>query len=59
MKIIAVTILCIIVLVQYVVGVKSSIKEGTGCLGVVMFTLFTAFLLALFYFAGVFNFNNV
>ena len=59
MKIIAVAILCIILVMQYVVGVTISIRKGIGCLGVMMFTLLTIFLIVVFYFAGVFNFNNV
>lgn len=55
-KAIAAVILCIIVLVQYYVGIRSSIKEKLGCLGVVMFTAWTLFLLSLFWHAGVFDF---
>ena len=57
MKTISVVILCIIVLVQYVAGVRSSIRSKAGCLGAVLFTVWTAFLLLLFWFAGVFDFK--
>ena len=56
-KVIAAVILCIIVLVQFVIGVRTSVKEKLGCLGVSLFTLWTIGLLTLFWFAGVFDFN--
>lgn len=55
-KIVAVTFLCIIVLVQWLIGIRNSIKKGLGCFGVITFTVYTAFLLLLFYLAGVFDF---
>lgn len=56
LKTIAVVILCILVVVQYVIGVRSSIKQGSGCFGVTLFTAYTIFLLVLFWLAGVFDF---
>ena len=55
-KAIAAVILCIIVLVQYFVGIRSCIRERLGCLGVTLFTAWTLFLFLLFWLAGVFDF---
>lgn len=57
MKIVSAIILCIIVVLQYAVGLKACAKENYGCLGSVLFTLWTAILIVLFWFAGVFDFN--
>ena len=56
-KIIAVVILCIIVMVQFVIGVRTCKKEKLGCLGVALFAIWTVVLLLLFWLAGVFDFN--
>lgn len=55
-KIIAATILCIIVLTQWVIGMRNSVKKGLGCFGIVTFTVYTAILLLLFYLADMFKF---
>ena len=55
MKIIAVTIICLLLIAQFVTGVRESVKKQNGCLGITMFTVWTLFLLALLYFAGCFT----
>ena len=58
LKAIATSLLCFIVLGQWVVGVKASAKEGQKVLGFVMFTIWTLILFMLLYLAGVFDFSK-
>ena len=50
---IAVAILCIIIVGQWIVGVRGNREEGLGCMMNVLMTVWTLFLIALLYFAGV------
>lgn len=55
---IAVTILCIIIVGQWIVGVRGNREEGLGCMMNVLMTVWTLFLIALLYFAGCFDFSG-
>lgn len=55
---IAVAILCIIIVGQWIVGVRGNREEGLGCMMNVLMTVWTLFLIALLYFAGCFDFSG-
>lgn len=54
---IAVLILCVIIVGQWIIGVRANSEEGIGCGMNILMTAWTLFLLALLYFAGCFDFS--
>lgn len=54
---IAVVILCVIIVGQWIIGVRANRGEALGGTMNVLMTIWTLFLIALLYFAGCFDFS--